>query len=408
MGDNVYYISFMTMKEIAKRISLADEVHQNRNLGELIQRQVTNRSTEIATYLRTQPQRFFNALIIGVYGGAPEWYEISIQESRQFDPDKLPVNAQSALGILKLDGREKLFAIDGQHRVAGIKAALGSARTSLRLGDEEICTIFLAANVTEQTGLERTRRLFSTLNRYAKAVDMMEIIALDEDDAIAITTRRLLEEYPLFKGHRISVRKGKAQLVSDNESFTNITTLYEVNDTILADRRGRKWKEFKSFRPSDVVLSRFYSQATNFWQHMIRHFQPLMEVQNGISGARVAGQYRNRRGGHLLFRTIGLLAMAKAIKLATGTVGTWASWIRQFARLPMDLASEPWAGLLWDPVTNRMKVQREYQNTATLLLLYMLGIDLTHFKSSEEDLRKRYAGALNREVEEVQLPHKIS
>jgi len=38
MGDNVYYISFLTMREIAKRVSLAEEIHQNKGLRELILR----------------------------------------------------------------------------------------------------------------------------------------------------------------------------------------------------------------------------------------------------------------------------------------------------------------------------------------------------------------------------------
>ena len=398
----------MNIKEIARRISLAEDIHQNKNLGELIQRQVTRRSKEIAAYLRTQPQRFFNALIIGVYGGSPRWYELAIEESRLFDPDELPVNAQAALGILKLDGKEKLFAIDGQHRVAGIKEVISSTDTPPGLDDEEICTIFLAADVTKRTGLERTRRLFSTLNRYAKPVDMMDIIALDEDDVIAITTRKLMGEYPLLRGHRISVRKGKAIPVNDNESFTNITTLYEVNDIILANQRGRKWTDFKRFRPSDEELSSFYNRATNFWKQMIRHFQPLAEVQNGAMGEQVAGKYRHRGGGHLLFRTIGLLAMVKAIKLAVGTGGSLTSWISKFSRVPLDLASEPWVGLLWDSIANVMIIRKENQNTATFLLLYMIGLDLNLVGINEEKLTERYASALNRPVEEVQLPSRIA
>jgi len=408
MGDNVYYISFMSMNEIAQRVSLVEDIHQNKNLEGLIQRQVTKRSTEIAAYLRTQPQRFFNALIIGVYGGSPKWYELTIEESPLFDPDKLPVDAQAALGILKLDGKEKLFAIDGQHRVAGIKEAIASTEIPPGLAGDETCTIFLAANVKERAGLERTRRLFSTLNRYAKPVDMMDIIALDEDDAVAIITRKLMGEYPLLKGHRISTRKGKAIPVTDEESFTNITTLYEVNDIILANRRGRKWKDFKRFRPSDEELTDLYNRATDFWKYMIRHFQPLAEVQNGAKGEKIAGKYRHRSGGHLLFRTIGLLAMAKAIKLAVGTGGTLASWTRKFARVPTDLASEPWIGLLRDSIANIMIIRKENQNTATFLLLYMIGMDLALIGINEENLRERYASALNRPVEEVQLPQRIS
>ena len=53
MGDNIYYISFLTMKDIANRISLAEKIHTNQNLRDLIQRRVTNRSKVIASYLQT-------------------------------------------------------------------------------------------------------------------------------------------------------------------------------------------------------------------------------------------------------------------------------------------------------------------------------------------------------------------
>jgi len=52
-------------------------------------------------------------------------------------------------------------------------------------------------NKTERVA--KTRRLFATLNRYAKPVSLTEIIALDEDDVVALTCRDLLENHPLFK-----------------------------------------------------------------------------------------------------------------------------------------------------------------------------------------------------------------
>ncbi|MBI2830757.1 MAG: DGQHR domain-containing protein [Chloroflexi bacterium] len=407
MGDNVYYISFLRMKDVADRVSLAEEIHKNTGLRELIQRRVTNRSKEISTYLRTQSQRFFNALIIGVYGGSPEWYELSVGKSDQFDPSNLPSYQEGVLGMLKLAGSEKLFAIDGQHRVAGIKDAL-TGEPVPGLADEEVCTIFLAADVRQEAGLERTRRLFSTLNRYAKPVDMMDIIALDEDDAVAIVTRRLMEEYPLFKEFRISVSKGKAIPVTDKKCFTNITTLYEANDIILATDRGRKWKDFKRFRPTDVRLAGLYGKATEFWNLIVKNFPPLAEVQDSVSEDLIAGKYRHKGGGHLLFRTIGLLSFVRAVRMATQLEGTLSTWIPKFARLPIDLASEPWVGVLWEPTANVMITRKENQRTATLLLLYMLGIDLARLRTSVVVLKERYASALNRTIAEVDLPKRIT
>jgi DNA sulfur modification protein DndB len=76
----------------------------------------------------------------------PKWYELSVEKSELFDPDEMPAYQEGALGILKLDGNEKLFAIDGQHRVAGIKEAV-STNSAHGLDDEEVCTIFLAAGL---------------------------------------------------------------------------------------------------------------------------------------------------------------------------------------------------------------------------------------------------------------------
>jgi len=406
MGDNIYYISYLNMKEIAGRVSFAEEIHENKNLGELIQRRVTDRSSGIAAYLRTQPQRFFNALIIGVYGGSPHWYELSIGKSGLLDPDELPLSAQGSLGILSLNGKEKLFAIDGQHRVAGIKEALAGGHNP-KLYDEEVSTIFLSADVTKPSGLERTRRLFSTLNRYAKPVDMMDIIALDEDDAVAIVTRKLMEEHPLFKDYRISVTKGKSIPVTDNKCFTNITAFYEVNDIILANESSNAWKNFKRSRPSNSKLMRLYKKSTQFWNSMVHYFPSLAEVQNNTAEKGVSGRFRHRNGGHILFRTVGLLSMARAIKIAASTGGSRDSWIKKFSNVQLDLATEPWLGLLWDPIEKTMIVRKENQNTATALLLYMIGVDLKEAKTSEKRLRERYASALNRPVETIKLPDKL-
>ena len=35
----------------------------------------------IKKYLLTQPQRLFGLLVIGVYGGEPEWCEVSVQKA---------------------------------------------------------------------------------------------------------------------------------------------------------------------------------------------------------------------------------------------------------------------------------------------------------------------------------------
>ena len=194
MGDWIYYVTFLGMEQIADRIEFAEEFHQSPTLKMLIQREITDRSQHISDYLLKQPQRFFNSLIVGVYGGSPIWQEFKIDTNSEFDAALLPLHLEGSLGVLRLNGEERLFAIDGQHRVQGIRKALEENK---ELKSEEVSVIFVSHRNNPE-GMERTRRLFATLNRYAKPVKKSEIIALDEDDTIAIVTRDLVEEHALF------------------------------------------------------------------------------------------------------------------------------------------------------------------------------------------------------------------
>ena len=397
MGDWVYYVTFLRMEQIAERISIAQEIHSSKVLKNMIQAQIANRSKQISGYLLKQPQRFFNALIVGVYGGSPDWYELDIRTNHLFDAEALPRELDGVLGFLRLDGTEILFAIDGQHRVEGIKQAL---QENAELKQEEVSTIFVAHR-NDPVGMERTRRLFTTLNRYAKPVSKSEIVALDEDDILAITTRELVEKHPLFQ-EKISLSKTKAVAVRDNRSFTTIITLYDLLE-ILFRTKGRGWTDFKRHRPDDDEISEFYAKSVCFWDTMIEYFPPLGEVQVSQPGEDIAGHYRHRKGGHLLFRPVGLLIIAHVVRQAKDLGLSEREAIKRVSEISMELTDDPWVGLLWDNTNHRMISETTRQKVAKHLLFYMIGGNLSEIKTSAEDLQQEYAGLLNRAKSEVDL-----
>lgn len=400
MGDWIYYITFLRMQDIADRISIAAEIHTSETLKDFIQRQITDRAKQISEYLLEQPQRFFNALIVGVYGGSPNWYELSIGKNPQLDIEELPQYIEGALGILRFEGSEKLFAIDGQHRVQGIKKAV---EEDSGLGDEEVSVIFLAHR-NDPDGKERTRRLFTNLNRYAKPVSKEEIIALDEDDVIAITTRDLVEKHPLFSEAKISFSRTKAISTTDNESFTTIITLYDVLDILLKEGGIRSWSNFKKFRPDESTVSEFYNRAEHFWNKMIEYFPPLREVKDSAPGDGIAERYRHRNGGHLLFRPVGLLLVTRVIRRMKDSGVEIGTAIKLVSRAPIDLTCEPWVGLLWDNINKRMITAAVNQRVAGKLLFYMVGGEI---KTTElKELKQEYAGILNKTEDEITLPPK--
>ena len=117
MGIWIYYIASLSFKEVANYVKpINDELHKSELLSQMIQRSITENYKSIANYLLTQEERFFNALILAVYDGQPVWNEIRI--------DDINCDDSYSLGILTLTGEEKIFPVDGQHRVEGIKLAI--------------------------------------------------------------------------------------------------------------------------------------------------------------------------------------------------------------------------------------------------------------------------------------------
>ena len=173
MGDWWYYTATMTFAEIAERVKRVDEIYEASSLKTWIQRQVDDeRRAQIATYLREQKQHFFNAIVLGIFDGAPDWFPVAVAKGHVQTNVELGERAATAFGLIKLSGREQIFAIDGQHRVEGIKAAL-EHEDSAELAKEEQ-TVILVAHKTDAEGHQRTRRLFTTLNRYAVRVSQGE------------------------------------------------------------------------------------------------------------------------------------------------------------------------------------------------------------------------------------------
>ena len=405
MGDWVYYIAFINMKEIAARISVVDDIHTSASLKDLLQRMLTNNSKRIAEYLLGQEQRFFNAIVIGSYGGSPNWHDLSVR-GRDGIAD-VPDHPEGSIGFLELSGNETLFAIDGQHRVKGIKDALAQDGS---LEEEEVCAIFVKGVTASERdkdpdGFERTRRLFSTLNRYAKPVNKRDIIALDEDDVIAVVTRRLLEEYPLLR-NKVDTGLKNSIKPDDHTNLTTIATLYDTMDIVLRDRQ-KGWNDYKRWRPPDKEVDGLYSKAKQFWDGLSCQFPPLTELRESSAEEKVAGKYRGPHGGHLLFRPVGLLLITRvAVDLRSNMALSDSAALEYVSRTPTELSEYPWSGLLWDSANKRMITAKENQNIARRLLFNALGGDLSKapYKTTVNALRKQYAGVLNRAPDEIDLP----
>ncbi len=407
MGDWIYYVSSMRMADIAARISYAEEIHKSKKLNELLQRQISDRKKYIVKYLETQDQRFFNSIIVGVYRGKPEWYELAIGSNENFNPDELPDYVKGVIGFLKLSGGERLFAIDGQHRVAAIRDVI---RKDGKFEDEQVPTIFVSAKM-DDVGKKRTRRLFSTLNRYAKPVKQSYIYALDEDDTVAIVQRKLIDEHAFFlKGHVYIEAKNLGK--NDVENFTSLEALYDSMDFLLCDMKPAEWKKFKSIYPGDKEVDKYYQRAASFWDNLIQAFPPLREIKAATNETKIVKKYRGTHGGHVIFRPVGLFIIVSAIRFAMDCGLRLKQVLKRMGLVPLDLSDEPWSTLLWDKSRQRMfpNIAKDRQVVAAKLVAYMIASDISKIGLTEEGLRKQFMKVLSWDEEKngpLALPSKV-
>ena len=384
MGDWVYYSCLMRLDEISKRVSYASEIHKNTHLSDMIQRQLKgNRSAQISNYIKTQPERFFNSLVVATYQGQPNWHGLASIKASSGSKELQDLTEETidSVGFLTLRGDEKLFALDGQHRLAGIKKATKDGLTQDPL--DEVSVIFVAHKAGKK-GLERTRRLFTTLNKTAKPVSKGDIISLDEDDVMAICVRRLIEETEMFSEERIAFVASNNMPVANVTSLTTIGNLYDLLVILFVDTQTTvkaKKTELQLARPSDDVLNQYYIFAKSYFTLLGKHFPELGNFFSAVQ--QVVKKNRGSHGGNALFRPLGLEIFTRIISRLTKEMSIDKA-IKLAAKLPTDLTSAPYLGLMWDAsnktITNAHKV------TLREVLLHMLG----YAKFSETTLLSRY------------------
>lgn len=299
IGSWTTYSCMMRLSDAGELIGFADELHQIEKLSDKIQRELnSDRAEEITNYLLENEDRFFNSLVVAVYDGDPNWHNVdnlrpNNEESRQLE---FPDYAEDCIGFLSVTKKEKFFALDGQHRLAGIKGAIDRNDA---IG-KELINVIIVAHSNTPSGKVRSRRLFTTLNKKAKLVSKDAIIALDEDDIAACITRGLLEshEFPYLNESNVSFSSGP---VRDKTSITSIVNIYDNVQRLVANKLNVKISELERLRYRDYNF--LFEYVRSFFELTFTNSTELSQVVQDNS--RVIDYRNSVDGGYLLLRPIG-------------------------------------------------------------------------------------------------------
>ena len=402
MGDWFYYITTLPFYEVARRVLPATEIFHPETLNDWIQRRVIpRRRREIATYLLNEEERFFNGIVLGLYLGEPKWYGIEVADNNLFGTPGLDPRFRQALGILELSGEEKLYAIDGQHRVAGIKEALDGLQVAgleeeyNSLAHEDLAVVIVAADKYDGE-FRKVRRMFSTLNKTARAVSTAELIALDEDDAGAIVTRRIVTEFEGLnkftpvRGRRpdmglIHLGKSTQLAKSNRHSISTIVTLLDTVRSSMQSEVKQLKKNHQGSRATDAELDSLYSKAISMWLSLQGHSVEMAEVMGSEPADERAGAYRREDGGHVLFRPIGQQSFSGAVGVLRSRDVPTEEAVASLCQVPMELSEPPWVNVMWNPAPGKMI--NSYRTLGEALFLHMVGEPP---RSKAYDLEEKY------------------
>ena len=365
-------------------------------------------------------------------GGNPTWCPVVMDTT--VVPEIL-ANAQSmrdSFGVLSFDGDPEYYALDGQHRVAAIKRLVERVDHDPPSGfDSDMVSVIVIVR-EEQEGLnyiewlQRYRRLFSSLNRYARPTDKDTDIIMDEDDLFAILTRRLITSHKFFRApgpqmesFRVKT-KGKNLLKQDGH-FTTLQTLYLINEQLLKTKERSRfftgtasWID-KQIRPSEEEIEDYYNELSNYWDAILETIPSLRNDPSEMRITKQDGTDDEQGENHFLFRPIGQELFARIVRNllddafpdeGCSTVDQMAQALNLLAKISWELHDMPWRHLVLVEHTNnrwaiRSEERKKVLDFAYRLLRWFVNLDqLDEFQV--DDLRSDWMNLLYGDLGDVE------
>jgi DNA sulfur modification protein DndB len=157
--------------------------------------------------------------------------------------------------------------------------------------------------------------------------------------------------------------------VNDTKCITTVLGLYDLIRTISLPPRSREKRKLEIGPADKNRVQQTYKLICQFWD-LLRELVPeIKEVSDAHPDKALAAKYRQKDGGHLLFRPAGMKAFAQATRTLVDRGSTFDAAVAMLSNTTFDLNTCPWPGVLWNSVAHRMinKNGRLAQN----LFLYM-------------------------------------
>jgi DNA sulfur modification protein DndB len=247
MGGREYFTISMKVKTVPRFFEFQN--YQALEPEERAQRVLNkHRVPAIRDYLLHNPDSYVFSSITASY-----------QLPDGVDPDTLfePFTEGSEIGILNLPMEADLLINDGQHRRAGIAAALEEDPS---IGEDSISVVLFPFEDND-----RAQQMFSDLNRTAQSTTKSLNILYDHRDGLSNITMTLTTSVDVFNGR---VDKERASLSKRSPALITLGSLHDGTKELVGEIDEETFTEKRDL-------------ATAFWQTVASSIEPWVDVAAG-------------------------------------------------------------------------------------------------------------------------------
>jgi DNA sulfur modification protein DndB len=279
LGSTEYYVATMPISEAVSRLSIPRDMPgwSDLSIEERDQRDINYKRVrdQIAPYFASDKDRFIGSLIVAIKSTDQPEFETTIDAGIKMP--KAYLASLGNIGILHFSGKEQLYPLDGQHRLAALKFAItgkDEKENELKfdldpnLHEEQITLILVPYDVL------KARKIFNKVNKYAKKTTKAENLIINDDDIIAVISREVVA--PLI-GERVVNSKGNTLSKSAGE-FTTLATIYEATKDYLEAIENDGAKINIEVLPHASREKIWRAAAESFWKSLIENVEKFSEA----------------------------------------------------------------------------------------------------------------------------------
>lgn len=381
MGRTTYYICKMAAGELIDKVGIAKELPEwpDMTAEEKMQREcdIKRIVEEIVPYVTEDPDRFFSSLIVDIYSG---FKEISFEPLSKVVGDLPSAYAvpMADMGFITLPGRERLIALDGQHRLLSLKiairgimgvpggtksfAAMDKLQPHPELANEELSIILV-----EHTDTAKIRKIFNKINKYAKQTSRSDNIITSDDDTFAVIVRRLFQKGgPLAPINGIELVNWKSNTLSQrSKNLTTLSALYTIAETVLRDR-----KLSSKMLPVPAVLEEAYQTIASFWEATLSGVQVYQQYLELTRNNKPVSSLREE---NLLMKPVTQMALAHAALMAQRKGIQWDAVVGKLNLIDWSFNNELWFNILVIGSANKKMITgKDSIRSAGMVIAYMV------------------------------------